>query len=636
MDTLTNFRLGQGFCMRLETLTIEEMLPYQERALYDEIEGAEKSHAVENFRLAAQLNETGRCDGAFYGMVFQDSDVAKWLEAAAYALLHRPDERLLRRVREVVGLIGRAQQPDGYLNTYFTVKEPGRRWSNLREAHELYCAGHMMEAAVALHECVGETELLRIMCRMADHMIDHFRGENAAAFPGHPEVELALYRLYRCTGDSRYVKLSQQFVDARGASDFYHRELMNNPAVIWSKEVGNPAYSQAHQPVREQHDAVGHAVRAVYLYSAMADLAAETGDEALQNACKALWQSVTQRRMYITGGIGSTAIGEAFTEDYDLPNDTAYAETCAAIGLVFFARRMLNLEINAVYADEMERALYNCAAAGVALDGRSFFYVNPLEVVPGIAGEAATHRHVKPQRAQWFACACCPPNAARLFTSLGRYAWSAEQNVVYSHLYAAGTLNLLATHGLQITLETAYPADGAMIYHVEKTEQSPDVSLALRIPSWSRRTAVLRNGKPVKPAIKAGYAYLPRLQNGDTITLAVDMEPRRVYTSPKVAANSGRVAFMRGPLVYCAEGVDNQGDVLGLWALRTAPIQTLTADTISGLPKLRVAGRRERDGGALYAMRRPESAACDITLIPYFAWANRGVTQMRCFLPEKG
>ncbi len=636
MDTLTSFRLSQGFCKRLETLTISEMLPYQERALYDEIEGAEKSHAVENFRLAAQQNETGHCDGTFYGMVFQDSDVAKWLEAAAYALMHRPDERLLGRVRDLVTLIGRAQQPDGYLNTYFTVKEPGRRWSNLREAHELYCAGHMMEAAVALSECIGETELLRIMCRMADHMIGHFRGENADAFPGHPEVELALYRLYRCTGDSRYLGLSQQFVDARGATDFYRRELLKNPAVIWTKEVGDPAYSQAHQPVRKQRDAVGHAVRAVYLYAAMADLAAGTGDEALKNACKTLWQSITQRRMYITGGIGSTAIGEAFTVDYDLPNDTAYAETCAAIGLIFFARRMLNLEIAATYADEMERALYNCAAAGVALDGQSFFYVNPLEAVPGIAGEAATHRHVKPQRAQWFVCACCPPNAARLFTSLGRYAWSAADDMVYSHLFVAGTLDLMATHGLKITVDTAYPADGTVVYRVEKAVRSPGVGLALRMPAWSRRTEVLRNGSPAKPVIKAGYAYLLNLKDGDVISMTVDMEPRRVYASPKVAANSGRVAIMRGPLVYCAEGVDNQGDVLGLKVLRTAPILTLPADTLGGLPKLRVAGKREQDGEALYAVRRSESAACDITLIPYFAWANRGVTQMRCFLPEKG
>ncbi|MBE0600170.1 MAG: glycoside hydrolase family 127 protein, partial [Firmicutes bacterium] len=341
MDALTKFRMGPGFCKRLETLAIEETIPYLERVLHDEIEGAEKSHAMENFRLAAERNETGICDGTFYGMVFQDSDVAKWLEAAAYSLLQKPDGRLLERVREVVRLIGRAQQSDGYLNTYFTVKEPGKRFLNLREAHELYCAGHMIEAAVALWECTGEDELLSVMRRMADLMIAHFSGGNADAFPGHPEVELALYRLYKATGETQYLGLALQFVNARGASSFYQKELTKNPPVVWSDAVGDLQYSQAHKPVREQTDAVGHAVRAVYLYSAMADLAGETADEALLAACKALWNSITRRRMYITGGIGSAAKNEAFTVDYDLPNDTAYAETCAAIGLIFFARRML-------------------------------------------------------------------------------------------------------------------------------------------------------------------------------------------------------------------------------------------------------------------------------------------------------
>ena len=636
MDALTYFYSRQGFCKRLETLTIEEMIPYQERALYDEIEGAEKSHAIENFRLAAQTVETGTCEGAFYGMVFQDSDVAKWLEAAAYSLLRKPDGRLLSRVREVVALIGRAQQPDGYLNTYFTVKEPGRRWTNLREAHELYCAGHMIEAAVALQECLGEGELLRIMRRMADHIIEHFQGENADAFPGHPEVELALVRLYRATREPRYLHLARQFVDARGASEFYRRELERNPAVIWTKEVGNPEYSQAHRPVRAQRDAVGHAVRAVYLYSAMADIALETGDESLKTACKALWESIAQRRMYLTGGIGSTATGEAFTKDYDLPNDTAYAETCAAIGLIFFARRMLELEQNGDYADVMERALYNGVAAGVALDGQSFFYVNPLEVVPGIAGEAVTHRHVLPQRAKWFTCACCPPNAARLFTSLGRYAWGVADAAVVSHLFVAGELNLTALRGLLISLETEYPADGKLTYRVRKTDGSPSAGLFIRIPAWSGRTQITRNGETITPSVTAGYAAITDLRNGDTITVLLDMRPRRVYPSPQIAADSGKVAILRGPLVYCAEGVDNQGDVLGLSLPRSSPIGEQPSERFWGVPALRVAGVRALAGGPLYGGQPPRTEDCEITLIPYFAWANRGVTQMRCFLPEKG
>ncbi len=634
MDTLTDFQMGQGFLKRLENVTIEEMIPYQQKALYDEIDGAEKSHAIENFRLAAQMVKTGRCDSEFYGMVFQDSDVGKWLEAAAYALRIRPNAALEARVKEVVTLIESAQQEDGYLNTYFTVKEPGKRWTNLREAHELYCAGHLTEAAVALAECTGDKQLLRVMCRMADHMIGHFQGEYQKAFPGHPEVELALVRLYRCTGEERYLNLAKQFVDARGCSNYFQWELDRKPSTIWSKEVGDLEYSQSHLPVREQKDAVGHAVRAVYLYSAMADLAKETGDASLTDACKALWQSITQRRMYCTGGIGSTTIGEAFTKDYDLPNDTAYTETCAAIGLVFFARRMLELEKDGRYADTMERALYNGVASGVQLDGKSFFYVNPLEAIPGISGEAPTHRHALPQRAKWFMCACCPPNAARLFTSLGRYAWGVEENRVYSYLFAAGVLDLTASHGVKIKLETAYPVKDTLTYTIE-AQPGRSIGLAVRLPQWSKKRSVTLNGNAASYEEKTGFAILQNLHDGDTVTVTLDLQPRRVYPSPKIADDSGKVALMRGPLVYCAEGVDNQEDVLGLSVSRTAPIQLLPEDTIAGVPMLRVKGTRTLDSGELYSLNPPQTAACEVTYIPYFAWANRGLTQMRCFIPER-
>ena len=570
-------------------------------------------------------------------MVFQDSDVAKWLEAVANSLLHKPDERLRERVREIVALIARAQQKDGYLNTYFTVKAPGKRWHNLREAHELYCAGHMMEAAVALSECAGETQLLSIMRRMADHMIAHFQGENINAFPGHPEVELALVRLYRHTGEEKYLTLAKQFVDARGQSDFYRQEHERDPMIIiWSADVDNARYSQAHLPVRSQTEAVGHAVRAVYLYSAMADLAKETGDSGLKLACQTLWQSITQRRMYITGGIGSNAMGEVFTEDYDLPNDTAYAETCAAIGLIFFAHRMLMLEKDSAYADEMERLLYNGVASGVALDGKAFFYVNPLEAIPGIAGETPAHKHVRIERAKWFSCACCPPNAARLFTSLGRYAWGIEETAVYSHLFIAGELDLMKTHGVKIELETEYPAEGTLHYHLTKAEPDRAFCLAVRLPAWSLYNRVLVNGKPAHYILQDGYAKLDTLRNGDTVTLELDMRPRRVYPNPSIAADSGRVAFMRGPLVYCAEGIDNAGGVLGLSVDCKSPVEMLQEDWIGGVPKLRVAGSRAAEGGPLYTAQPPQITECEVTLIPYFAWANRGVSPMRVFLTERG
>ena len=467
-------------------------------------------------------------------------------------------------------------------------------------------------------------------------MIAHFQGEHKDAFPGHPEVELALCSLYQATGETKYLDLAMQLVDARGASEFYQKELQRSRAVIWSDTAGDLKYSQAHLPVREQTEAVGHAVRAVYLYSAMADLARETEDGALLASCKALWQSITQRKMYITGGIGSAASGEAFTADYDLPNDTAYAETCAAIGLIFFAHRMLKLDTNGSYADDMERALYNGVAAGVQLDGKSFFYVNPLEAIPGVAGETVNHRHVRMQRAKWFSCACCPPNAARLFTSLGRYAWGIGENTLYSHLYIAGELDVWETHGVKLELETDYPVSGTLRYRIVKTEAGRTARLAIRIPAWSLNNRILINGEPAPCVFKDGYTYLDSLHSGDTVTVELDLRPRRMYPARQIAANAGRVAFMRGPLVYCAEGVDNGGDVLGLSVLRNAAAEVLETDRIGGVPKLRVTGSRSADGKELYSQQPLQASGCDITLIPYFAWANRGVSAMRCFLPEKG
>ncbi len=632
MDTLNRFTSLPGFMNRYEDLVIREVIPYQEAILWDRVEGADKSHAFENFQMAAQKLATGSCEGTFYGMVFQDSDVAKWLEAAAYSLRIRPDARLDRRVDEAVVLIGRAQHPDGYLNTYFTVKDPGKRWTNLEEAHELYCAGHMIEAAVAFAECTGKTELLNVMRRMADHMVRHFITEDRDGFPGHPEVELALMRLYRLTGEKDYYLLAKRFVDRRG-SDFFVHERELAPWSVWNTDPTHREYAQTHLPVREQRDAVGHAVRAVYLYSGMADVALETGDESLKASCRALFNSIAHRRMYVTGAIGSAYEGEAFTRDYHLPNDTAYAETCAAVGLVFFARRMLEMEARGEYADVMERALYNCVLAGIQLDGKRFFYVNPLEAVPGVSGEAAPLRHALPQRPKWFTCACCPPNAARLLTSLGRYAWGMDADTVYAHLFAAGRLML--DGGASVTLTTDYPAGGTLRLRFEAPNGPIDRAFALRLPAWSEHTEILRNGAPAAREDRDGYAYLPGpFADGDEVTATLSMAPRRVYPSTRVGADSHRVAFTRGPLVYCAEGADNGGRVLDLLAEPDAEVAAAPSDILGGITLLTVKGRRVRDDGELYTYRRPETEPCAITLIPYYAWSNRGLNEMRVWLPE--
>ena len=639
LKLIKKFKVTDGFWGRYENLVREVVLPYQENALNDRIEDAEKSHCIENFRMAAEKLRTGKCDGEFYGMVFQDSDVAKWLEGAAYSLAQLPDAELERRCDEIIGLIGQAQHEDGYLNTYFTVKEPDKRWTNLHEAHELYCAGHMIEAAVAYAECTGKTRLLEIMRGMADHIYRHFIEEGAEGYPGHPEIELALMRLYRCTGEEKYKELALHFINVRGInSDYFIQERQKNNWSVWGGHPTDKEYAQNVAPVRMQKKAVGHAVRAVYLYTGMADAALETGDESLAIACKTLWNNITQCRMYVTGAIGSAYEGEAFTKDYHLPNDTAYAETCAAIGLIFFSNKMLYLDRSGKYADVMERALYNCVLAGMQLDGTRFFYVNPLEALPGISGEAQTHKHALPVRPKWFACACCPPNVARLLSSLSEYAWHTVEGTLFSNLFIGGSLDLGDVLGGKITLKTSYPYENKVEYHFEPEKEVMSMTLALRIPAWSGNTVISLNGSPAEYEIKNGYAYLHgKFGSEDVVTVELDMSVRKIYTSNKVSANTGKTAVERGPLIYCAEGVDNEGDVLSLSLKKDGEITVgeYLPDKLCGIRELYAEGYRENVSDNLYSYEAPSAKECQFTLIPYYAWGNRGLNQMRVWIPEK-
>ncbi len=627
-----------GFWAQRQKLVREVVLPYQYDILNDLVPGAERSHAVENLRLAAKLRAGEPAAEEFYGMVFQDSDVAKWLEAAAYSLADHPDPELERRIDEVVDLLAAAQHPDGYLNSYFTVKEPGRRWTNLLEAHELYCAGHLMEAACAYWEATGKDRFLHIMEKNADCIYEHFMRECPRGVPGHPEVELALVRLYQASGNEKYRELALHFVDARGQSpNYFVEECRNRGWSLWGDddpERVDTEYTQSTLPVREQKDAVGHAVRAVYLYTAMAHLARETRDGTLRTACETLWRSIVDRRLYITGGIGSTVLGEAFSVDYDLPNATVYAETCASIGLIFFARRMLELETCGEYGDVMERALYNTVLAGMELTGKRFFYVNPLEVVPGISGKAPTQRHDRPQRPQWYACACCPPNVARLLSSIGCYAYSAGENTFFVHLYLDGAVD--TGLGYRLSCETAYPVDGQIAYTFHGEAET---TLAIRIPAWSCQSGLAVNGENVDLAasLRDGYAYITRrFRDGDQILLTLDMTPRKIYASTRVPADTGCAAVQRGPLVYCAEGVDNGGDVLSLsldqeGGLRADPYD---GSLLGGVVPVTAQGWRTEAIEGLYSNQRPRREPADIRMIPYYAWANRGLTQMRVWLPE--
>lgn len=634
-----HYKLSEGLIPRYARLLCDTVIPFQEAVLNDRIEGVAPSHAIDNFRNASILLRTGKKpeNGDFYGMVFQDSDVAKWIEAAAYSLVIKPDAELEARIDELCDLIAGAQESDGYLNTHFTLNRPDKRFTNLLEGHELYCAGHMMEAAAALYEATGNRKLLDVMQKNADLLYRYFITEGAEGYPGHPEVELALMRLWRASGNDKYRELAEHFVNVRGVdSDFYKKEAAKRDWKVWGNDASNKEYQQSHLPVREQPDAVGHSVRAVYLYTAMADIAAVTGEPALTEACMRLFDSITRRRMYITGGIGSTVYGEAFTKDYDLPNDTVYAETCASIGLIFFASKMLKLKRDGRFADIIERAFYNTVLAGIELDGTKFFYVNPLEVIPGVSGVTPTHGHALPKRPGWFGCACCPPNAARLLTSVSNYLWEQEDGILYSNLFAAGRLTLPET---EILVETEYPFGDTVRY----TVISGETKLAIHIPAFSAK----KYSVSVPGEYKDGYYYLTA-RAGEVIEVKLDMSPKLNRANSRVAKDSGMGAVTVGPVVYCAEGADNGGDVFSfsvdgsaLRLNRETPAElggfAPATDDLGKIYTVTAGGTRlvQDDPDALYFTDGYREEAAEVKLIPYFMWGNRGINQMRVWIPVK-
>lgn len=489
-----------------------------------------------------------------------------------------------------------------------------------------------MEAAAACFEATGKDCLLKVMLKNMEHIYQYFVEEGHEGYPGHPEVELALLKMYRVTGERKCLELAQHFIDVRGVdSDYYVKEAKRRGWKVWGNDPEDKAYTQSDKPVRDLSDATGHSVRAVYLYTGMAELAAVTGDEELKKACERLWSSITDKRMYITGGIGSTVLGEAFTVDYNLPNDTAYAETCASIGLMFFASRMLEMDVDSRYSDVMERAFYNTVLAGMQLDGKRFFYVNPLEVIPGISGTAVTHKHDLPQRPGWYACACCPPNAARLIASIGQYAYGENETTAFCHLFADGRVNF--ENGMVLQCKTAYPYGFTVTYHIEEGEGI----LAVRRPDWSRKFGITVNGKEIPAYDKKGYWYLPGLKKGDTVEVVLDDEVKKVYASPKLADDTGMVALQRGPLIYCAEGVDNEEDVLALSVKESGQVKVCSynEDELEGVVKLTAEGYRTQKMDGLYCYEKPQKEACMITAVPYYTWGNRGLNQMRVWMPER-
>lgn len=616
-----------------------KVIPYQWDALNDNIAGAEPSHAIENFRIAA-----GESNEPFHGMLFQDSDVAKWIEAASYSLVHYPNKELKDRIDEVIELIGRAQQEDGYLNTYYTVVCPEKRWTNFAFGHELYCAGHLIEAAVAHFCATGEKSLLNIICRYADH-IDSIMGleqDKMKVYCGHEEIELALIRLYHVTKEKRYLKLAEYFIDERGKQPCFLEKEETYGSDLNKSRWSLLDYHQAHKPVREQTEADGHAVRAMYLYTAMADIALETGDRELKNALEKLYHNVRQKRMYITGGLGSQGHAERFTFDYDLPNDTAYTETCAGIGFVFWMQRMLLLDINSKYADDMERALYNGILSGISLDGTRYFYVNPLEVLPEAVEKRFDLDHVKAQRVQWFGCACCPPNIARLITSIGQYVYTMSDDTIYTHLYIGGESHINLKDGKVSLIQTTnYPWEGHVKIQVN-TEIKETFTLALRIPDWCGHYKISINGDDSTDLLyrENGYVLIKKIwAEEEIVEIEFNMPVQLIQANPKVRENTGKLAITRGPLVYCIEEMDN-GSNLSAFSIALDNKFNVEYDKnlLGGAVSIKLDGYRIDEkalGNELYRGAVDSDTPAQIVAVPYSMWGNRDSGEMSVWIRKK-
>jgi DUF1680 family protein len=564
--------------------------------------------------------------------VFWDSDVGKWIESASYVLAHRRDPAIEARIDAITDQLEKAQLPDGYLNCWYIGREVDKRWTNLRDRHELYCAGHLLEGAIAYAQATGRRRLLDILCRYVDHIAATFGpgpGQKRG-YCGHQEIELALMKLYHATGTRKYLDLAAYFINERGSAPHYFdveaRARGDDPAKYW---FATYEYSQSHVPVRQQRTVVGHAVRAMYMYAAMADLATDLADDALRDTCEALWKHVTTRRMYVTAGIGPSASNEGFTQDYDLPNETAYAETCAAVALIFWAQRMLHLDCDGQYADVLETALYNGALSGLSRDGTHYFYQNPL---------ASDGSHT---RWQWHTCPCCTMNVSRLVASAGGYFYSVRPGAAAVHLYGSSRATLRVNdNAVRLRQESDYPWSG----HVKITvdlEAPLQFTLKLRVPGWARSAAVKVAGQPLPQAApQQGYLDVDRTwQPGDVVELDLPMPVERVHANPLVQADAGRVCLRRGPLVYCVEQVDHPEAAIGLLRLPgDAPLQARVRDDLFG-GIVAIAAQAQALGGdapgaPLYAAQPFAARSAALTAIPYFLWNNRGANRMQVWLPQ--
>ncbi|MGC4937826.1 glycoside hydrolase family 127 protein [Kribbella sp. DT2] len=580
-------RITGGFWSPRQQRNAENAIPSGQEQL-------ETAGNLQNLRLAAGIGE-----GEAIGPVFADSDVYKWLEAVAWEYGRNPSEDLLRRQREVTALVAAAQQEDGYLDSVVQLRDEGR-YQKLVWSHEHYCAGHLIQAAVAQVRCTGDTALLDVAVKLADHLVRTFgdlEDGKIRDVDGHPVIEMALVELYRETGTPAYLGLARWFVEARGHG-------------IIAGHGHEPTYFSDRRPVREATTVEGHAVRAVYLAAGATDVAVETGDTSLLDALKGQFAHLWATKTYVTGGLGARWEGEAFGDEHELPPDRAYAETCAAIGGIQWAHRMLLATNDAFYADALERMLYNGFLAGVSLGGSEYFYVNPLQ----LRGNAHPDTGRSPARGRrgWFDCACCPPNIMRTFASLDGYLATTSDTAIQVHQYAESTIT---TDTTELRVDTNYPWDGTIRITVAKTPPTP-WSLDLRIPAWAEGATV--NGKPVDAG---SYAHVEQTWSpGDTVDLQIPLTPRTVTAAPRVDAVRGCVAIERGPLVYAVEQVDQDVNVDDLHLLDAPITSHHEPDLLDGVTVLTTRGRVD--------------SPTEIKAVPYYAWANREIGAMRVWLPR--
>lgn len=548
-------------------------------------------------------NQTGRIrnfenaakgEGEHSGIFFDDSDVYKALEGMAYSLINNPDPELEKKADEWIDKFAAAQQPDGYINTFYTLTGLDKRWTNM-DKHEMYCAGHMIEAGVAYYQATGKRKLLDVCIRMTDHMMSQFGPGKRHWVPGHEEIELALVKLYQTTQEQKYLDFAYWLLEERG----------HGHGTMGDEGKWNPVYYQDIVPVRQLTDISGHAVRCMYLYCGMADVAALKNDTGYIAAMDRLWDDVVHRNMYITGGVGSSHDNEGFTEDYDLPNLDAYCETCASVGMVLWNQRMNQLTGDSKYIDVLERSLYNGALAGISLGGDRFFYVNPLE------SKGDHHRQ------EWYGCACCPSQLSRFLPSIGNYIYASSDDALWVNLYIGNTGQIrIGETDILLTQETDYPWDGSVKLTIS-TSQPLEKEIRLRIPNWCKTYDLSINGKRINVSEEKGYAVIKDWKSQDVIALDMDMPVEIVAADPHVKENFGKRAIQRGPLVYCMEEIDNPVyfDQIQL-SPSTTFLTAFASDILNGIKTIKTNGRAQ-----------------SATFIPYYAWDNRKAGKMRVWIP---